>query len=72
MKETQEEEQPRTVRELERGGEIGARWSWVERSVWTDRMLEGLENGVKVGKWHSLIDKVNREASLQEEWKHWL
>ena len=37
--------------------------------MWTDRMLEGLENGVKGGKWHSLIDKVNREASLQVAWK---
>jgi len=31
-------------------GETGFRkWSWVERSVWTDRMLEALEQGVKGG-----------------------
>jgi RNA-directed DNA polymerase len=63
------DEQPRTVRELERGGEIRARWSWVEPSVWTERMLEALEEGVKGGKWHSLIDKVYREESLRAAWK---
>ena len=61
--------QPRAVRELERGGEIRARWSWVEPSVWTERMLEALEQGVKGGKWHSLIDKVYREGSLRAAWK---
>jgi hypothetical protein len=29
---------------------------WVERSVWTDRMLEALEQGVRGGVWFSLID----------------
>jgi hypothetical protein len=27
-------------------------WSWVEASVWTDRMLAALGNGVRGGKWH--------------------
>lgn len=71
MKDKPEDEQPRTVpqQELERGGEIRARWNWVEPLVWTDRMLEALEGGVKGGKWHSLIDKVNREESLRAAWK---
>lgn len=69
MKEAQEDEQPRTVQELERGGEVRARWSWAEPSVWTERMLEALETGVRGGKWHSLIDKVIREQSLQVAWK---
>jgi len=30
-------------------GEIALRWKWVERSVWTDRMLMALERGVKGG-----------------------
>jgi len=38
--------------------------SWVEPSVWTDRMLTTLENGVKGGQWFSLIDKVWRPANL--------
>ncbi len=39
-------------------GDIRGRWPWVEPSVWTDRMLMALENGVKGGRWYSLIDKV--------------
>ncbi len=66
---TEKEEQPRPVRKLERGGETESRWRWVEPSVWTDRMLEALETGVKGGKWHSLIDKVTRESSLKAAWK---
>lgn len=68
MSDTEREEQPQPVRELERGGEIRARWSWSEPSVWTERMLETLERGVKGGKWHSLYDKVYREGSLRAGW----
>ena len=32
-------------------GDIALRWKWVERSVWTDRMLMALERGVKAGRW---------------------
>lgn len=70
MEETTKDEQPRAVRELERGGQTRGRWSWVEPSVWTERMLEALETGVRGGKWHSLIDKVYREESLNAAWKH--
>ena len=32
---------------------------WAHRAVWTDRMLETLlQDKVKGGKWHTLIDKV--------------
>ena len=31
---------------------------WANPSVWTDRMLDALEQGVRGGKWHTLIDKV--------------
>ena len=40
-------------------------WSWVEPTVWTERMLTALEQGVKGGKWFSLIDKVHPERTLQ-------
>lgn len=69
MKDVTEDQQPQPVQELERGGQIRARWSWVEPSVWTERMLEALERGVKGGKWHSLFDKVYREESLRAGWK---
>ena len=35
-----------------------ARWSWVEAAVWNERMLAALDNGVKGGKWFSLIDQI--------------
>ena len=44
-------------------------WSWVEASVWNERMLAALKNGVKGGKWFSLIDKVYRAETLKEAWQ---
>lgn len=46
-------------------GETQERWSWVEPSVWTERMLAALETGVKGGKWYSLIDKVSSLTNLK-------
>jgi RNA-directed DNA polymerase len=46
-------------------GEIGDRWDWVEPSVWTERMLTALEQGVKGGKWFSLVDKVYAPSNLR-------
>jgi len=44
-------------------------WEWVEASVWTPRMLAALEtNGVRGGKWHSLIDKVYALPNLRSAW----
>ena len=43
-------------------------WAWVEAEVWTDRMLSALENGVKGGKWYSLIDKVHARETLALAW----
>jgi RNA-directed DNA polymerase len=40
-------------------------WSWTEPTVWTARMLAALEQGVKGGKWYSLIDKLQSEATLR-------
>jgi RNA-directed DNA polymerase len=44
-------------------------WTWVEASVWNERMLAALENGVKGGKWFSLIDKVYRAETLKKAWQ---
>jgi RNA-directed DNA polymerase len=43
--------------------------SGVEASVWTERMLAALANGVKGGKWFSLIDKVVRLRTLEIAWQ---
>ena len=44
-------------------------WSWVDASVWTERLLAALDNGVKGGKWFSLIDKVYRVETLKAAWQ---
>ena len=46
-------------------GEIRARWAWVEPTVWTERMLAALEQGVKGGTWFSLMDKVYAMPNLR-------
>src|SRR5207248_2133454 len=43
-------------------------WSWVEAAVWTERMVSALENGVKGGRWYSLMDKVYAPATLAAAW----
>ncbi len=47
----------------------GRDWSWVEATVWTDRMLTALEHGVQGGCWFSLIDKVYRLETLRGGWQ---
>ena len=42
---------------------------WVEASIWTDRMVSALGNGVKGGKWFSLVDKVIRLTTLETAWR---
>jgi RNA-directed DNA polymerase len=44
-------------------------WSWVEATVWTERMLSALENGVKGNKWFSLMDKAIRPTTLAAAWR---
>jgi RNA-directed DNA polymerase len=43
-------------------------WAWVKAEVWTERMLSALGNGVKGGKWYSLIDKVYAPGTLALAW----
>jgi RNA-directed DNA polymerase len=49
----------------QQGGEIRARWAWVEANVWTKRMLRALETGSEGDKWFRLIDKVWSQGNLQ-------
>lgn len=37
---------------------------WANPCVWTDRMLTTLEQGVRGGRWHTLIDKVYAPQNL--------
>ncbi len=60
------ENKPATVSErAKQAGEIQAEMSWVEPAVWTARMLTALKEGVKGGKWFSLMDKVYAMPNLQ-------
>ena len=66
MRNGRTESQPAAVpSRAKQAGETPDRWSWVEPSVWTERMLTALETGVKGGKWYSLIDKVSSLANLK-------
>jgi len=68
-----DEEQPVKVPNASEAKQTGeayaAPWAWVERSIWTDRMLDALRKGVKGGVWFSLIDKVYRQNTLQKAWE---
>jgi hypothetical protein len=71
VKDRTKEQPPSTVPETaQQGGDIRARWAWVEPTVWTERMLATLETGIEGGKWFRLIDKVwspkNLAGSLQK------
>lgn len=44
-------------------------WEWVDRHIWTERMLAALGNGFKGNKWFSLIDKVYRQSTRQAAWE---
>jgi len=70
VKASRNEEGPAEVlREAKQAGETRpGKWAWVERTVWTDRMLDALEQGVKGGVWFSLIDKVYRPETLHRAW----
>lgn len=60
---------PVTGRSTQAGESPPERWAWVERSIWTERMLEALEKGVKGGVWFSLVDKVRRPSTLAAAWE---
>jgi hypothetical protein len=56
MRDRQAEADPAGVPvRAKQAGEIQGRWSWVEPSVWTERMLTALEVGVKGGKWNAFF-----------------
>jgi RNA-directed DNA polymerase len=68
VKDRTNDQKPSGVRELKQDGETAVQWDWVERAVWTERMLKALETGVRGGKWHSLYDKVYGLSNLKAAW----
>src|ERR1035438_4910995 len=64
------EQPPTKVPKLaKQAGDVRVRWTWTEPSVWNERMLTALEQGVKGGSWFSLIDKVWKPANLQSAFR---
>jgi RNA-directed DNA polymerase len=59
-----------SAEEAKQGAEMPVRRNraWIEVGVWTERMLSALGNGVKGGKWYSLIDKVYALDTLRAAW----
>jgi RNA-directed DNA polymerase len=51
-----------------RDAEVRPRLAGAEAEVWTERMLSALVNGVKGGKWFSLMDKVFSPKTLVLAW----
>ena len=47
-------------------GEAPDRWGWVERSIWTERMLRRLTSSEPANRiWFTLVDKIYAPANLQ-------
>ena len=72
-----DEERQRTAPEVPETAKQGAETqghkvpdlSWVEATIWTERMVSALVNGVKGGCWYSLIDKVYAPKTLSLAWE---
>ena len=47
-------------------GDAPARWAWVERCVWTERMLKRLDERQEQTVWFSLWDKVWQSENLDQ------
>lgn len=69
MDSVSEPDRSSVLERAKQGGEAEDRWSWVEPSVWTQRMLAALEKGVEGGRWFSLIDKVYSRRNLESSWQ---
>ena len=68
-----EQDNPDSAAKAMQGGDAAGgqprTWWWAEASIWTDRMVSALGNGVKGGKWFSLVDKAIRPTTLEAAWR---
>jgi len=60
--------------QAKQAGEVRDPWWWIERSVWTDRMLTRLAQSEPTTVWFGLWDKVcaarNLQAAFQAVWRN--
>jgi RNA-directed DNA polymerase len=75
MKNDESKDRPAAVtgtKQPKQAGDIRDRWWWIEHSVWTDRMLERLEQSEPTTVWFGLWDKVCAQRNLQAAfWAVW-
>ena len=68
-----EQDNPDSAAKAMQGGDVAGgqprTWWWAEASIWTERMVSALGNGVKGGKWFSLADKAIRPTTLEIAWR---
>jgi RNA-directed DNA polymerase len=68
-----EQDNPDSAVKAKQGGDAASgqprTWWWAEASIWTDRMVSALGNGVKGGRWFSLVDKAIRSTTLEAAWQ---
>jgi RNA-directed DNA polymerase len=68
-----EQDNPDSAVKAKQGGDAAGgqprTWWWAEASIWTDSMMSALGNGVKGGKWFSLVDKAIRPTTLEAAWR---
>jgi len=68
-----EQENPDSAAKAKQGGDAAGgqprTWWWAEASIWTERMVSALANGVRGGKWFSMVDKAIRPATLEAAWR---
>lgn len=64
-----EEIPPEVLETGKQEGEALWRRYGAERGVWSEKMLEALDKGVKGNKWFSLIDKVYADGTLERAWE---
>lgn len=72
MRERQREARMKTAPTVPDGAKQGAETRGipgVEASIWTERMVSALVNGVEGGKWYSLMDKVCAPNTLALAWE---
>ena len=59
---------PTVPQGAKQGAEVPG-WPGVEASIWTERMVSALVNGVEGGKWYGLMDKVYAPGTLALAWE---
>ena len=68
-----EQDNPDSAVKATQGGDVAGgqprTWWWAEASIWTERMVSALGNGVKGGKWFSMVDKAVRPTTLEAAWR---